>query len=409
MEFEKKFSDEIIEEEEDSEMSAKDENKEEKNNNDNNKIFSRKSSKISTETKNDENTDNNTNKEMKRKDTSSSFGLKRENSININNDTNKSESESNNKNKNKEYINTNSSEKKMKKRKTLKMKDNIQLALSQYLLEIILRSKEDLNIIFKKQKYRNILDEIKKTYNYYEIYSPTQENDTRNLNEITFDNRRYINKPILMLNVSSKEEIELEFYKHGKIFKNPIRQRYGIITNGNFYSSKEPIATFIEEKAKKKTNYILNAKEILKEDYEKVKENKMNWHNEDKGFRIKINFLNDKNQLNHFLIYFFEEKERDDVFELIKLMRLSMTIKNPANKSLKLMENTFSKINKFYMIIKILAVKRKLKNKIIIQDYLNNDLKKDKNEFDNFMRNVKLKIKNKYIVQRKNLFGKGIQ
>ena len=411
MELEKKLSDEIKEEDEDLEISDKEENKDEKNNNNNiNKIYSKKSSRKSIETKNDENTDNNTNKENPRKDTFSSFGLKRENSTsNVNNDTNKSESESNNKNKMKEYINTNSSEKKIKKKRTLKMKDNIQLTLSQYLLEIILRNKEDINIIFKRQKYKNILEEIKKTNNYYEIYKPIQEKDPRNLNEILYENRKYLNKPLLMANVSSKEEIELEFYKHGKIFKNPIRQRFGIITNGNFYSSKEPIAKFREKEAKKKTNYILNAKEIVKEDYDKIKEMKMNWHNEVKKYRIKINFFNDKNQLTHFLIYFFEEKERDDILELIKLIQLKMTIKDPANQSLKMIENTFSKINKFYIVLKILAVKRKLKNKIKIQEFLNDDLKKDKNEFYNFMRNVKLKIKNKYIEQRKNLFNKGIQ
>ena len=94
------------------------------------------------------------------------------------------------------------------------MKDNIQLTLSQYLLEIILRNKEDINIIFKRQKYKNILEEIKKKNNYYEIYKPIQEKDPRNLNEILYENRKYLNKPLLMANVSSKEEIELEFYKH---------------------------------------------------------------------------------------------------------------------------------------------------------------------------------------------------
>ena len=398
MELEKKLSEEIKEEvkeeeeeeEEESEASNKEENKEEKNTN-------KKSSKMSSEAKNEENIDNNINKDIKRIDTFSSFGFKGESSNNINMDTNKSESESNI-NKNKEYINTNSSERKIKKKKTLKMKDNnTQIILSQYLLDIILRNKEDLNIIFKRQKYKNILEDIKNKNNYFEIYKPVQEKEVRNLNEIMFENRRFINKPMLKLNVSSKEEIELEFYKHGKTFKNPIRKRYGIITNGNFYSSNEPIAKFNEKKAKSKTKYILNIKEIIKENYDKIKEMNEAWHNEDKKFRIKIIFNNEKNQKTEFLLYFFEEKERDDILELIKLIQLNMKIREPANKSLKEMENVFNKINKCYMILKILAVKRKLKNKAKIKAYLNDELKKDKIEFDNFTRNIKIKIKNKYL------------
>ena len=395
MELDKKISEEIIEEEE---GSLENSEKGRKNTN-------QKSSKISSGTKDDENIDNNTNKEMKRTDTFNSFGIKGESSKYINLETNKSESE----NKNKEYVNNNFSERKQKKKKTLKTKDNIQIILAGYLLEIILRSKEDINVIFKRKKYKNILDEIKKTNNYFEIYRPLQEKESKNLNEILFENKRFINKPILMLNISSKEEIELEFYKYGKTFKNPIRQRFGIITNGNFYSSTEPIAKFNENKAKKKTKYILNAREIIKEDYEKMLSEKEKWHNEDKKFRIRLVYYDEKNKINNFFIYFFEEKERDDIIELIKLIQLNMTIKEPANNFLTSMEKIFNQKNKFYMILKILAIKNKLKNKIKIQDYLNNDLKNDKNEFDNFMRSIKTKIKNKYIEQKKFLYNKGIQ
>ena len=384
MELSKKISEEIKEVEESGE-----------------KDINKKSSKISSETKNDENIDSN----MKRTDTINSFALKTENSNNINNETNKSESENNNKNK--EYINTNSSERKGNKKKTAKAKDNMPMILSVHLLEIMIRNKEDMNIIFKRKNYKNILEDIKKTNNYFEIYKAIQEKEIRNLNEIIYENKKYINKPILMLNVSSKEEIELEFYKHGSLFKNPIRQRFGIITNGKFYSSIDPIEKFNVRKAKEKTMFILNAREIIKEDYEMV--NSKEWHNEDKKFRIRIIYNTDDNKINNFLIYFFEEKERDDILELIKLMRLKMTIKEPANVALLSMEKKFNQKNKFYMILKILAVKRKLKNQEKIKEYINNDLEKDKNEFDNFVKTIKSKIKNKYIEQKKFLYNKGIQ
>ena len=398
MEYEKRISEDIKEEDDEEEMSKGEAYKGDK-----------KSSKFSSGTKNDENVDN-TNKDIKRIDTYNSFGLKIESSNNLNYDTNKSESE-NNLNKNKEYVNTNTNssekEKKQNKKKILKTKDNIQNILSGCLIEILLRSKEDMNIIFKRQKYKNLLDDMKKSNNYFEIYKPLQEKE-RNINEILSENKRFINKPILMLNVSSKEEIELEFYKYGKTFKR-ITPRYGIITDNNFYSSTQPIAKFKKESSKIKTQYILNAKEIIKENYEKIKLKNEIWHNEVKRFRIKINYLNDKNKINNFLIYFFEEKERDDILELIKLLRLKMTIKEQADLALKAMEKEFTQKNKLYMILKMLAIKRKLKNKKKIKNYINNDLKKDKKAFANFIGNIQVKIMNKYIEQKQLLINKGIQ
>ena len=43
------------------------------------------------------------------------------------------------------------------------------MILSSCLLEIIIRNKEDMNIIFKRKKYKEILEDMKKTNNFYEI------------------------------------------------------------------------------------------------------------------------------------------------------------------------------------------------------------------------------------------------
>ena len=144
------------EEEINQEISEKEENKEESDKN-----ISKKSSKLSSGTKNDENIDNNINKEIKRMDTYSSLTLKIESSNNIN-EANKSESETI-VNKNSEINNTKSStEKKRRKKKTIRIKDSIQTVLSKYLLEIILKNNENINLIFKRQQYKLILEEIKK-------------------------------------------------------------------------------------------------------------------------------------------------------------------------------------------------------------------------------------------------------
>ena len=358
------------------------------------------SSLVSSSANNDENI-NNMNKEAKRIESFSSFGLKAENSKNstINNDT------SSENYKNKEF--ENSMEKKLSKKKPLK--GSIQFILSEYLLEIILRNKEDMNIIFKKQQYKNLLDDMKKSNNYFDIYSPIQESDQRNLNELLFENKNYITKPKLKSNLASFGETELEFYKFGKKIKNPIRKRYGILTNTDFYSSNDPIASYKIEKSKKKTKYIFNAKEIIKEEYNEIKEKKEKWHNEVKKYRIRINYMNDKGQMNYFLIYFFEEKERDFTLDLIKLIKLNMTMRDKADRLLKNMEKILIQKNKLYFILKVLLIKRKIKNKAKIKNYLNKDLKKDKNEFDIFIRSIKNNIKGKYLEQRKLLCNKGIQ
>ena len=353
-------------------------------------------------TNNDENI-NNMNKEAKRIDSFTSFGLKLGSSknSNMNNEANRSESE-NHRNKEYEY----SSDIKASNKKPFK--GNIQLILSGYLLEIIIRNKEDMNIIFRKQEYKNLLEDMKRSNNYLEIYKPIQEKDKRNLSELISKNIKLINKPLL-ISISSKFEFELEFYKHGKTFKNPIRKRYGILTNDNFYSSNEAIGNFKVQNAKNKTKYIINAREIIKENYNEIINKKEKWHNEIKKYRIKIIYMGDDNNLNNFLIYFFEEEERDKILEIIELIKLNLTKKEKADKLLKNMEKLLKQKSQLYFVLKALLIKRKLKNKSKIWNYLNKDLKKDKSEFDNFIKSIKNNIKDKYLEQRKLLYTKGIQ
>ena len=70
------------------------------------------------------------------------------------------------------------------------------------------------------------------------------------------------------------------------------------------------------------------------------------------------------------------------------------------------MEKGLSQNDKFYVILKMLAVKRKLKNKKEIKKYINDIIKKDKNEFSNFIKSIKINIQNKYIEQKKYILNK---
>ena len=284
-------------------------------------------------------------------------------------------------------------------------------------LEILLNNEEDLTAIFNRQKFEVMLENIKQSNNYFYIFKKVENNEYKNPNLVDClkENKDFISKPILLVTLPPDEEKEVEFYKFGKTFSSSIRKRFGIIINHSFYSSKKPLDKFDENKSKNKTKYILNSQKMMKQnlegneqDYDK-KDKDNRWHNEEKLYRIKIDYLTDKNKLSSFFIYCTEEKERDDIFQLIQLTQMKLTIKEVANKQLIKMENSMARNDTFYALVKIIAVKRKIKNKQKIKKYINkNILEKDKKKLFSFALDIKKKIKEKYIQQRKFFYKKGI-
>ena len=282
-------------------------------------------------------------------------------------------------------------------------------------LEILLNSNENINIIFNRPKFQLLLDNIKQNKNYFEIFKSigNDEYKNQNLYQIIKDNKQLINKPLLLVTINPNEQIEVEFYKYGNTFSSSIRKRFGIIINSNFFSSTQPLEKFNDAKAKNKTKYILNSKEIFRENYdgnesEYDKKNNI-WHNENKPYRIRINYLTDKHKMSSFFIYCEGEKERNEIFQLIKLTQMTLNIKEPSNNILKKMQKSINRFNVVYAITKILSVKKKLQNKKLIKKYINyNILEKDKKKLNNFLNDVKNKICQKYIEQRKFFYKKGI-
>ena len=136
-------------------------------------------------------------------------------------------------------------------------------------LKILLNQKEDLNIIFNRQKYQSLINSIKENKNYLEIYKDIlNTGEYKNLYEQLKTNKHLIMKPILLVTINPNEQIEVEFYKYGKTFTSSIRKRFGIIMDNRFYSSKQSLNKFDSKKAKDKTKYILNSKEIMRENYD---------------------------------------------------------------------------------------------------------------------------------------------
>ena len=301
-----------------------------------------------------------------------------------------------------------------KKYKSKKIKGCSMSDFAIIFLKIMLHDNQDISVIFNRSKYKAILDNIEKNKNYFELFKNIEAKDYNNPNlfELLQDNKSFLNKPLLIVTLNPNQMIEVEFYKFGKTFTKSIRKRHGITINNNFYSSTVPLEQFDEKKAKNKTKYILNSKEIILENYE-GNENNYNknniWHSEDKIYRIRINYMTDKNKMSSFFVYSPDEKERNEIFQLIKLTQMSLNIKGPANSCLNGMKKILFKNDQFYVIAKILAVKRKCKNKIKLRKYLNkNILEKDKKKFNEFKNEIKNKIKLKYIEQRKFFYNKGI-
>ena len=281
-------------------------------------------------------------------------------------------------------------------------------------LKILLNQKEDLNIIFNRQKYQSLINSIKENKNYLEIYKDIlNTGEYKNLYEQLKTNKHLIMKPILLVTINPNEQIEVEFYKYGKTFTSSIRKRFGIIMDNRFYSSKQSLNKFDSKKAKDKTKYILNSKEIMRENYDGNENNydkkKNIWHNEEKVYRIKINYLTDKYKESSFFIYCEDERERNEIYQLIKLTQMKLNIKEPANNALKKLQKTIKRNNVFYAMLKIMAVKNKIKNKERIRKYFNyNILGKDKKKLNEFAYEISNKIKMKFIQQKKFFYNKGI-
>ena len=68
-------------------------------------------------------------------------------------------------------------------------------------------------------------------------------------------------------------QIEVEFYKYGKAFSSSICKRYRIIMDRKFYSSTQNLDKIEEKKVKDKAKYILNSKEIIRENYDGTENN----------------------------------------------------------------------------------------------------------------------------------------
>ena len=283
---------------------------------------------------------------------------------------------------------------------------NTKKRLSIRLLEIIRNddtlSEED------KLKTSELIEKIKNNeLDYIYVYS-----DINRIND-TFistlkNNEESIEEPRLDV-IPDTLDFDVEFYKIGRKCSG-LKKRYAIIRDGKLYSSDKPLSELEKydekewEKMKQKTKFLEGA-EVINESFDKYDKGMGEWSNKEKKFRIRINYIDDKekNKKSSFFFYFDNNKKMKDVelaiFNLIKSDNYKLVSKNNLDNLRQISEYSY----KFYTIMKILSVKNKIKKNKLENKVVNEALKTYKNYKVIIIKKI-LAVKNK-IKRRKKIYN----
>ena len=276
---------------------------------------------------------------------------------------------------------------------------NLYKQISLELMKIILNSKLDINILFNKNEYINLYNSlqnseteyylihniIKDSNNKYETINKKTEINNENIMK-QFESFDYLLYKPLLFYLNKRKSYEMVMYKSGQTFSNSLVKRYGIINNNKFYSSQDSLKDFKSNNAKDKTLFLKDS-EISIED-----KNNDQWSEDDINHRITIKYI-EKNKIKYFFLYSNNQSKIKEFYNILNSIKMEL---NSKNNNYKNIQNSFEKIMtnsiKTYFVMKMILVKRKVKNRILIKDYINNKLKTDKKEFGNFLSNFKNKI-----------------
>ena len=142
-------------------------------------------------------------------------------------------------------------------------------------------------------------------------------------------------------------------------------------------------------KNKDKTEYIKGSL-VLIEYYERYDKKQGEWSNKKKPFRIRIIYLDDpkekiteinlkdkryKKKIKQFFLYFDDENKMKEVYIMIFGLSLTTEKKQYIRLNLGKLNTKLIKENKFYILLKILAVKNKIKKRKLIYNKIENAIK----------------------------------
>ena len=213
----------------------------------------------------------------------------------------------------------------------------------------------------EKEKYREIQKKIQSHY-----YYCFEEIHGSNFHMIKyFEDNEMIMENKIILNLPEQLDFDIEFYKIGKRC-NGLKKRYAFIKRNGFYSSKNPLEKKDEKKMKDKTQYLPDS-QVLIQRKDEIGKNEGEWSNKNKIYRIRINYIREKKKNNpkysSFFFYFDDEKQMMLVYYMLYGLSLNEDYKLRAKQSLSDIELSLHRGNKFYVILKMLAVKQKIKNR----------------------------------------------
>ena len=221
-----------------------------------------------------------------------------------------------------------------------------------------------------KEKYRKIQKKIHS--HYYYCFEEVHENNFHMIKY--FEENEMIMENKIIYSLPEKLDYDVEFYKIGKIC-NGLKKRYGIIKRNGFYSSKKPLEKADEKKMKDKTEYLPGSEVIIQRKDEIGKE-EGEWSNKNKIYRIRINYIREKKEDNpkhsSFFFYFNDESQMMLVYNMLFGLSLNKDYKLRAKRSLSGIKLSLHRDNNFYVILKILTVKQKIKIRKKIIKKVNN-------------------------------------
>ena len=257
-----------------------------------------------------------------------------------------------------------------------------------------------------KTKISELIENVKNK-NYYHCLS-----DLNGANQeliTTIEQNQDKLKKLQTIELPNSIDYDIDFYKIGKKCQG-IKRRYAIIKDGKLLSNKKPFKN-LDKKDKKaikdKTKFLIGA-EIINQTIDNQSENEGEWSDPNKKYRIRIDYLEDKvkNKYSSFFMYFDNKKQLNEVnsalFNISKKDNYRAIAKNTINNLKEILING----NKFYIILKILSVKKLTKNKQ--SSIISSNIMNTTNNINN-KKIVKkdIEIGNSSIVDEKqNLYGK---
>ncbi len=283
---------------------------------------------------------------------------------------------------------------------------------SKMAIEIMEQMKKgkDVTSLVNRENILTILEKVKeKNENYY--YCHTDLKNGNELGLINFTKHEKIVYEAIKKEIKDKCNFDVIFYKIGEKC-NGWKKRFAIIVKGGLFSSTKPLKFYstykgkLQDVAKEKTKY-LHKSLITLEQYDIDKNNLPEWQEPSLKFRMKVQYdpnkalgnnsngNSGKNKRKWFVFYFESFERMEEVRDLLFGYNESDDI---IVRNLTLMQKSIEGSFNFYGILKMLAVKNKVKKRKILLNKLKESSNQSVNGLISFgKRKIQKNFVDKYI------------